>query len=153
MADDQHLQGTVSVTADADSVAWANTVITDVGHDLLRYLARRADQQDVPDLLNDTLRVLWERRTDLPNALGEARMWAFGVARNTLRKHRHSYTKRARIAAALRSVVLFVGDADRLSIDPADAAEGSESMPTCEQPSGCFGRAIANWSPSCTGTD
>lgn len=114
------------MTADADSVAWANTVITEAGPDLLRYLARRADQQDVPDLLNDTLRVLWERRADLPRAPGEARMWAFGVARNTLRNHRHSYTNRARLAAALRSVVLFDGDADRRSLDPADAAEGSE---------------------------
>lgn len=113
------------MTFDADA-EWATTVITDIGADLLRYLARRADRQDVPDLLNDTLAVVWERRADFPKTSIEARMWAFGVARNKLRKHRHNHSKRARLTEALRSVIRSGGHNSHRAPDPADAAEGRE---------------------------
>ncbi|QBR88674.1 hypothetical protein E4V99_15300 [Microbacterium sp. dk485] len=96
MAHGQHLQRAVPVNTHEADAKWATTVIEDIGVDLLRYLARRTAQEDVPDLLNDTLSVVWERRADLPRSSPEARMWAFGVARNTLRKHRHTHSKRTR---------------------------------------------------------
>jgi RNA polymerase sigma-70 factor (ECF subfamily) len=114
------------VTADQVTARWANAVIEDVGVDLLRYLVRRAPQEDVPDLLNDTLSVVWERRGALPETPTEARMWAFGVARNTLRKHRHNHSKRTRLAEALRSVIRSGGHASSHALDPADAMESHE---------------------------
>lgn len=108
---------------DADAT-WATTVIETIGVDLLRYLARRTAQEDVPDLLNDTLSVVWERRADLPRSSPDARMWAFGVARNTLRKHRHNHSKRTRLTEALRSV----SHTSPHPIDPADAVEGRETQ-------------------------
>lgn len=63
---------------DADA-KWATTVIETIRVDLLRYLARCTAQEDVPDLLNDTLSVVWERRADLPRSSPDARMWAFGM--------------------------------------------------------------------------
>lgn len=113
------------MTIDVD-VEWANTVIKDIGVDLLRYLARRAAQDDVPDLLNDTFSVVWERRADLPKTSIDARMWAFGVARNTLRKHRRNYSKRTRLTEALRSVIRSGGHTSPHPPDPADAVEGRE---------------------------
>ena len=108
------------------NAGWANTVIQDVGVDLLRYLARRAAAEDVPDLLNDTLSVVWQRRADLPKTSIDARMWAFGVARNTLRKHRHNHFKRTRLTEALRSVIRSGGYTSPHPPDPADTVEGRE---------------------------
>jgi RNA polymerase sigma-70 factor (ECF subfamily) len=115
------------VTADDIDAKWANAVIEDIGVDLLRYLARRAAEEDVPDLLNDTLSVVWARRADLPRTAIDARMWAFGVARNSLRKHRRNHARRARLTEALGSVIRSGGHTSSRVPDPADAVEGRES--------------------------
>lgn len=91
------------MTADAEdtSEGWATTVVESNGDDLFRYFARRA-AEEAPDLLNETLAVVWERRARLPRDPVEARMWSFGVARNMLRRHQRGGTKQARLVERLR---------------------------------------------------
>ena len=132
------------MTTDDVNAGWANTVIQDLGVDLLRYLARRAAAEDVPDLLNDTLSVVWQRRADLPKTSIDARMWAFGVARNTLRKHRHNHSKRTRLAEALRSVIRSGATPVLTHLTRRMPQRGAKGTLTSEQPSERFVRAIAS---------
>jgi DNA-directed RNA polymerase specialized sigma24 family protein len=52
--------------------------------DLLAYLQRRVGPDEAPDLLGETMVVAWRRVDDLPSDPERARMWLFGIARNTL---------------------------------------------------------------------
>jgi RNA polymerase sigma-70 factor (ECF subfamily) len=86
-----------------DPESWAETVITTNADDLLRYFRRRVDEpEDAADLLGRTLLALWENARKVPAADEAARMWCFGIARNLLREHYRSATKRTSIANALR---------------------------------------------------
>lgn len=113
------------MTADDSDARWATTVINDTGVALLRYIARRTNREDVEDVLNDSLTVVWERRASIPRDRVEARMWAFGVTRNTLKKHGRNRSMQNRLTDALRSVARLVPDATQ-TIDPAEALEGEE---------------------------
>lgn len=113
------------MTAEDWDARRATTFIEGTGVDLLRYIARRATVEDVHDILHDTLTVVWERRNVLPRDLVEARMWAFGVARNTLKKYRRNQTKQSRLTDTLRSIARLVPDPTH-TIDPADALVGHE---------------------------
>jgi RNA polymerase sigma-70 factor (ECF subfamily) len=71
--------------------------------DLLGYFLRRAHPTDAADLLAETFLVAWRRLDTVPD--GEAaRLWLFGVARNTLRNHRRSVLSAQQLAAALQDV-------------------------------------------------
>lgn len=72
--------------------------------DLLAYLLRRADPADAADLLAETFLVAWRRIGAVP-AGGAARLWLFGVARNTLRNHRRSLRTAHDLAADLRDAL------------------------------------------------
>ena len=76
-------------------------LVEDVSPDLLRYFARRVDQ-DAVDLLAETLMTAWRRRGDLPGPPAEARMWLFGVARNVLANAQRGARRRHALADALR---------------------------------------------------
>lgn len=72
--------------------------------DLLGYFLRRADPTDAADLLAETFLVAWRRLDAVPD--GEAaRLWLFGVARNTLRNHRRSTRSALDLAAALQDAL------------------------------------------------
>jgi RNA polymerase sigma-70 factor (ECF subfamily) len=89
--------------ANPDPESWAETVIAAHADDLLRYFRRRVDQpEDAADLLGRTLLALWENVKKVPAADEAARMWCFGIARNMLREHYQSTTKRTSITNALR---------------------------------------------------
>ncbi|MFD7078035.1 RNA polymerase sigma factor [Nocardioides sp. NPDC059952] len=84
---------------------------------LLAYFVRRvAPAEDAADLLGETLLLLWRRSDAIPNDPDDARMWAFGVARNVLRGHRRTNQRRSALARRLR---LELSSADEL-VHPAD---------------------------------
>lgn len=102
--------------------------------DLLAYLRRRVDAEDAADLLAETMVTAWRRRTDLPAGDEEARMWLFGIARNTLLHHHRGEVRRWRLADRFRTLIASeppvapapdAGAEVRDAIDrlPADLAE------------------------------
>jgi RNA polymerase sigma-70 factor (ECF subfamily) len=99
-------------------------VVGDNAGDLLAFLQRRCEQPaDAADVLSDVLLVVWRRRRDLPTDPQEARMWMFGVARNTIRSTRRARGRRGASVERLR-VEIAAADAAG-SADPADAAAAS----------------------------
>lgn len=61
------------------------------GEALLSYFLRRTEtKEDAADLLSETFLTIWRRARSIPLQDEEARMWMFGVARNTLSNHRRS---------------------------------------------------------------
>jgi RNA polymerase sigma factor (sigma-70 family) len=74
---------------------------------VLAYLLRRTDAADAADLLAETFLVAWRRIDVVPD--GEpARLWLFGVARNTLRNHRRATRAGEALAAALQDALASV---------------------------------------------
>lgn len=76
-------------------------VVADVYEPLQRYLRRRASADDVDELLDDVLLVLWRRLDEVPP--DAALPWAYGVARRCLANHRRSGRRRERL---LRRIVV-----------------------------------------------
>lgn len=93
----------------------ASATLTAVAPDLLTYFRRRVGDDHAPDLLAETLTTAWRRAALLPRESEGARMWLFGIARNTLLNHERSERRRNRLADRVRSVL-----AD------ADAAPGAD---------------------------
>ena len=52
--------------------------------DLLRFVQRRTAPDHAEDVVAEALLVLWRRLEQVPDDAGEARAWAFGIARNIL---------------------------------------------------------------------
>ncbi|MCU1580603.1 MAG: sigma-70 family polymerase sigma factor [Rhodoglobus sp.] len=62
---------------------------------LLGYISRRVGSVDsAPEILNDTLLIAWRRRARLPAEPERARMWLFVTARNCIRNHQRSSSRR-----------------------------------------------------------
>lgn len=78
--------------------------------DLLAFFLRRADHAEAADLLAETFLVAW-RRIDVVRGDDAARLWLFGVARNTLRNHRRSPQTEHNLAQALQEVLARVPQA------------------------------------------
>jgi RNA polymerase sigma factor (sigma-70 family) len=75
------------------------------GADVLAYLLRRTAQpDDAAELLAETFLVAWRRLEDVPSG-AEARLWLYGVARNTLANHRRGNLRRVRLAERLQAEV------------------------------------------------
>src|SRR5690349_4778421 len=91
----------------------------DLAVDLLNYFARRVEQPaDAADLLSETFVVLCRRASSIPSSDDEARLWAFGVARNVLSGHRRTRRRRASLVERLRA---------ELSDHPTTTGDGSVS--------------------------
>jgi RNA polymerase sigma-70 factor (ECF subfamily) len=84
---------------------------------LLAYLQRRVGLDDAPDLLGETMVAAWRRVRDLPEDSERARMWLFGIARNTVLNHGRGQRRRWALADRIRV------DSDR-ALPAAD--EGAE---------------------------
>lgn len=57
------------------------------GDDLLKFLLRRTwNPEDAADCLAETFLIAWNKRSERPGQLEDARPWLFGVARNVLRR-------------------------------------------------------------------
>lgn len=70
---------------------------------LLSYFERRTSHSDAPDLLNETLLIIWRRADSVPVDEQAARMWFFGVARRVLSTSRRGAIRRQALVARLRS--------------------------------------------------
>lgn len=69
---------------------------------VLAYALRRAvDAQDAADVVAETFLVAWRRLDDIPPAEA-ARLWLYGVARNTWANQQRSERRRERLTERLR---------------------------------------------------
>ena len=76
-------------------------VASEVYEPLQRYLRRRCRPDDVDDVFNDVLLVVWRRIDDLPD--GNPLPWCYGVARRCLANHRRGDGRRLRLVRHIRS--------------------------------------------------
>ena len=86
------------VTVDADLV---RSMYDDHAGSLFSYLARRVGRELAEDLLAETFRAAIESYSAFDSSRGTERVWLFGIATNTLR--RHWRTERRRLLALERS--------------------------------------------------
>lgn len=70
---------------------------------LLAYFERRVPLADAPDLLGETLLVIWRRADSLPDEDQAARMWFFGIARHILATGRRGNVRRQALVDRLRA--------------------------------------------------
>jgi RNA polymerase sigma-70 factor, ECF subfamily len=96
--------------------------------DLVRFVIRRGHPPDqAEDLAAEAFTVAWQRLSDLPGELGEARAWLFGITRHLLLAQRRSDSRgqalSVRIAgqAALDGQTLEHDDLVATSVDLANA--------------------------------
>lgn len=76
-------------------------VVDEVYEPLQRYLGRRARPEDVSELLNDALLVIWRRLDEVP--VDDVRPWAYGVAKRCLANQRRGDRRRLRLVGRLAS--------------------------------------------------
>lgn len=90
MTDPEHVDRTLRATAPA----------------LLAYFLRRTETpEDAADLVSETLFSAWRSARRMPSDDEAARMWLFGVARNTLRHHERGRRRRQAVVSELSKVV------------------------------------------------
>lgn len=85
--------------ADNDRKQRFESAVAEVYEPLQRYLGRRAQADDVPELLNDVLLVLWRRLDDVPT--DDLRPWSYGVAKRCLANNRRGLDRRHRLVGRL----------------------------------------------------
>lgn len=71
--------------------------------DLLRFVRRRAQPDDVDDIVNETYLTAWRRLDDVPDTPTDARAWLFGVARNCILNTTRSANRRTALAVRIAS--------------------------------------------------
>jgi RNA polymerase sigma-70 factor (ECF subfamily) len=93
---------------------------------LLGYFLRRVDiADDAADLVSETMIAAWKASRRMPGEAEAARMWLFGVARNVLRHHQRSTSRRDALVVRLAQAISSspAGDNDEaLDIRTAVAA-------------------------------
>jgi RNA polymerase sigma-70 factor (ECF subfamily) len=75
------------------------SIVDEVYEPLQRYFGRRARADDVSELLNDALMIIWRRLDDVPT--DDARPWSYGVAKRCLANHRRGNERRLRLVGRL----------------------------------------------------
>ncbi len=85
--------------ADADRERRFEAIVAQVYEPLQRYLGRRAPADDVSELLNDVLLVLWRRVDDLP--IDDLHPWSYGIAKRCLANQRRGNDRRLRLVGRL----------------------------------------------------
>ena len=95
---------------------------------LRTYVARRVpNSSDAEDVVVEIFAVVWRRRSDVPSAPTDRRMWLYGVARLTVANQRRSSTRSERLrqrVAAHAATTPSTHDTD----DPLDAAAAMEAL-------------------------
>jgi len=86
---------------------------------LFRFLVRRVGPDVGDDLLGETFRIAFERRSSFDVERASARPWLYGIATNLLARHRRAEARRLRATAAL------VGRSAPPAADPADGVAGA----------------------------
>ncbi|MHA6669926.1 RNA polymerase sigma factor [Homoserinimonas sp. A447] len=99
--------------------------IEDAAPALLGYFVRRVDVvEDAADLVSETMISAWKASRRMPRDPQEARMWLFGVARNVLRHHVRSSSRRDALVARLGQAVSAAQPPDDdISLDVRAAVE------------------------------
>ncbi len=90
--------------ADVDRKERFESIVAEVYEPLQRYLGRRARADDVSELLNDVLTILWRRLDDVPVA--DLRPWSYGVAKRCLANRRRGNDRRLRLVRRLAADTL-----------------------------------------------
>ena len=103
-------------------------VVDEVYEPLQRYLRRRCSPEDVDDLLDDVLLVLWRRLDDVPAADG-AVPWAYGIARRCLANHRRSTQRRERLVQRVGATLSEPRGPDRVSAAEAALHRSLDRLP------------------------
>lgn len=104
------------VTSDP-AVARFEALVAQVHQPVLRFLLRRSTREAAPDVLADTLLVMWRRLDDVPD--GAELPWAYAVARRCLAnhergalRHRQLMTRLTIMAPTTEAVATGSTDAD-----------------------------------------
>jgi RNA polymerase sigma-70 factor (ECF subfamily) len=84
---------------------------------VFRFLVRRVGRDTADELLGETFRIAFERRSTFDTARPDARPWLYGIATNLIARHRRAEMRR--IKATARLVATQPGDtvADRVAAD------------------------------------
>lgn len=99
----------------------------ELASDLERFFVVTAGRESAADLVQDTfLQIHRSRRTYL--APKPVRPWAFGLARNVLRRHRRSAWRRCRREEAAGVTIARGAEAQRRGHAPFDAADLREAL-------------------------
>jgi RNA polymerase sigma-70 factor (ECF subfamily) len=102
-------------------------VLEDVAPGLLRYFLRRTGgPEDAADLLSETLTEAWRVSRRMPKEHEAARMWVFGVARNTLRHYVRGEMRRDALVSALGYTIAQV--TGEVSDDDLDVQNAVSSL-------------------------
>lgn len=99
-----------------DREARFEAVAAEVFEPLQRYFKRRAHSDDVSELMNDTLLVMWRRLDEVP--LQDVQPWSFGVARNCLANSRRSARRRLRLVERVAASAAVRDPDERWTHDP-----------------------------------
>jgi RNA polymerase sigma-70 factor (ECF subfamily) len=87
------------VTSDVDRRQQFQTVVGVVYEPLQRFFGRRVRPEDVSDLLNDALLVIWRRLDEVPS--DHPLPWSYAVAHRCLANHRRGERRRLRLVDRL----------------------------------------------------
>lgn len=104
--------------------AIVDRVYEPLGH----YLRRRCSPDDVDELLDDVLLVLWRRLDDVPAADG-AVPWAYGIARRCLANYRRASQRRERLLQRVGATVREPGGPDWMSAAEAALHRSLDRLP------------------------
>lgn len=84
----------------------AERILVDAAPSLLAHFRRRVEAlEDAADLVSETVTTAWQSTRRMPRDPEQARMWVFGVARNTLRHHHRTTSRRDALAIRLASTM------------------------------------------------
>ena len=103
--------------------------------DLLRFAQRRVHPSHAEDVAAEVFLVAWRRLDDMPDRVGDARPWLFGVARAAMLNHRRGNRRREALAVRLVDTTL-PGTADssgELAASRLDLAAGWARLSDAEQ--------------------
>jgi RNA polymerase sigma-70 factor (ECF subfamily) len=70
---------------------------------VFRFLVRRVGRDAADELLGETFRIAFERRSSFDTERPNARPWLYGIATNLLARHRRTEARRLRATARLAS--------------------------------------------------
>lgn len=99
---------------------------------LLRYFARRVTPtDDAADCTSETLVGLWKHRRRLPNAEGDRRAWAYGIAGKVLSNYRRGRMRRDLVDQAPRAAAAV--PASPIPDEAFIAAEALRLLPERDQ--------------------
>ena len=93
-------------------------VVAEVYEPLQRYLGRRARPEDVPELLNDALLVIWRRLDDIP--WSDIHPWAYGVAKRCLANQRRGDRRRLRLVGHVASHARVTAPGQEVEVGDVD---------------------------------